>query len=134
MLKKKKPVKKQLKSSQPRKMENVSAAVLANNTVAGEAQASNNFKGCCIQPGDPAKACEAVLALGDQTFAANMAPELPLRRCDVESCSCQYVPFNDRRKSMRRHNQDRRENIRMDGDRRNNHDRRKGADSWKNTV
>lgn len=77
------------------------------------------------QPG-----CEAARELLDQQFTFNDAPQLPLEGCDSLNCTCQFKGLLDRRKMVRRQQEDRRAALRFDKDRppdrRSRKDRRRG--------
>jgi hypothetical protein len=130
----KKPRPKQVTSQRLKSDSPVNKAVMANSTLTAKAETKSDFSGSRIEPGDRISACDAVRALENKTYQLGKEPSLPLPGCDAASCSCQVVPFTERRKGSRRVTPDRRGDIRLSDDRRSGKDRRKGADTWKNTV
>jgi hypothetical protein len=49
-------------------------------------------------------ACAAVKRLSGQRFLSKEAPPVPLPACDVATCRCRYVHFEDRRQNDERRN------------------------------
>ncbi|HYQ71616.1 MAG TPA: hypothetical protein VET88_06775 [Gammaproteobacteria bacterium] len=79
------------------------------------------------QPG-----CEAAHELLGRQFPFDEVPELPLEGCNSANCTCQFKGLTDRRKMVRRQQQDRRATLRFDKDRperRSRKDRRRG-NAW----
>jgi hypothetical protein len=81
-----------------------------------------------VEMGQPG--CEAAQALLGQQFPFDEAPRLPLEGCNSANCTCQFKGLKDRRKMVRRQQEDRRESLRFDKDRppdrRSRKDRRRG--------
>ena len=81
-----------------------------------------------VEMGQPG--CEAAQALLGQQFTFDEAPQLPLEGCNSANCTCQFKGLKDRRKLVRRQQEDRRATLRFDKDRppdrRSRKDRRRG--------
>ena len=81
-----------------------------------------------VEMGQPG--CEAAQALLGQQFTFDEAPQLPLEGCTSANCTCQFKGLKDRRKLVRRQQEDRRATLRFDKDRppdrRSRKDRRRG--------
>ena len=81
-----------------------------------------------VEMGQPG--CEAAQALLGQQFPFEEAPQLPLEGCNSANCTCQFKGLKDRRKRVRRQQEDRRESLRFEKDRppdrRSRKDRRRG--------
>jgi hypothetical protein len=81
-----------------------------------------------VEIGQPG--CEAAQALLGQQFPFDEAPKLPLEGCNSANCTCQFKGLTDRRKMVRRQQEDRRSELRFDKDRppdrRSRKDRRRG--------
>jgi hypothetical protein len=81
-----------------------------------------------VEMGQPG--CEAAQALLGQQFTFDEAPQLPLEGCNSANCTCQFKGLKDRRKFVRRQQEDRRATLRFDKDRppdrRSRKDRRRG--------
>lgn len=75
-------------------------------------------------------ACEAIVKLRGRTYADARTPKIPVPGCDRERCDCQLQPVVRRRRGPRRVKTDRRNDVRFKDDRRQDHDRRGGADAW----
>ena len=82
----------------------------------------DKFRGGMIFPQpDP---CEAVCQLRGKTFPEGRIPALPIPGCDRGPCACQVHQVVGRRRGPRRVQGDRREDVRLDDDRRSGGDRR----------
>lgn len=82
----------------------------------------DKFRGGMIFPQpDP---CEAVCQLRGKTFPEGRIPALPVPGCDRGPCKCQVHHVVGRRRGPRRVQGDRREDIRLEDDRRSGEDRR----------
>jgi hypothetical protein len=57
--------------------------------------------------------CTATRAFAGRVVAASRAVPLQTVGCRPGECSCRYVPANDRRRGLRRHALDRRDNLRF---------------------
>ena len=81
-----------------------------------------------VEMGQPG--CEAAQAILGQQFTFDEAPQLPLQGCNSANCTCQFKGLKDRRKRVRRQQEDRRESLRFEKDRppdrRSRKDRRRG--------
>jgi len=81
-----------------------------------------------VEMGQPG--CEAAHALLGQQFPFDEAPQLPLKNCNSANCTCQFKGLTDRRRMVRRQQEDRRAALRFDKDRppdrRSRKDRRRG--------
>lgn len=78
--------------------------------------------------------CPAANELTHRQYSFEAAPQLPLEDCTTTHCTCQYIGLIENRRSHRRSQEDRRENLRFDvdkPDRRSAKDRRRGFDQWK---
>lgn len=83
-----------------------------------------------VEMGQPG--CEAAQRLLGQQFPFDEAPELPLEGCNSANCTCQFKGLKDRRRWVRRQQEDRRQSIRFDKDRpdrRSRKERRRG-NAW----
>ena len=54
-----------------------------------------SFRGRSIQFTE--NACSAVKELKDKRFLFSEAPELPVKNCNIGSCECTYIEYEDRR-------------------------------------
>jgi len=59
------------------------------------------FAAAAIVPGND-RCCSAVREIAWKRFLADQVPLIPLRDCGVESCSCTYRRYPDRRQENRR--------------------------------
>ena len=76
--------------------------------------------------------CESARALLGRKYAFDEAPALPLPGCDSAMCTCQFNGLKERRGTLRRTHDDRRDEIRFDKERperRARRNRRRG-DKW----
>jgi hypothetical protein len=64
------------------------------------AKPSKEFHAVCIRPGT--YCCHEARALQGQRFMSHDAPQLPLRNCARETCTCRYQHYDDRRAGARR--------------------------------
>ncbi len=84
----------------------------------------DKFRGGMVFP--QPDACEAACALRGKTFPEGRVPRIPVPGCDREKCGCQVHTVVGRRRGPRRVQGDRRDDIRLDEDRRTGKDRRDG--------
>ena len=82
----------------------------------------DKFRGGMLFP--QPDACEAACLLRGKTFSEGMIPSVPVPGCDRARCDCQIHTVVGRRRGPRRVHSDRREDIRLDEDRRSGQDRR----------
>jgi hypothetical protein len=84
----------------------------------------NRWHAVAIVPG--ATHCQAAEAAKGRRFLSSQAPILPLRDCDIASCSCKYRHHEDRRGAPRRSEENRSGGLRSRTgvDRRNSRGRR----------
>jgi hypothetical protein len=92
-------------------------------TAAGEGYV-DRFRGGMLFP--QPDACEAVCQLRGKTFPEGKIPHVPVPGCDRARCDCQVHTVVGRRRGARRVQSDRREDIRLDEDRRSGGERREG--------
>jgi hypothetical protein len=92
-------------------------------TAAGEGHV-DRFRGGMLFP--QPDACEAVCELRGKTFPEGKIPPVPVPGCDRARCDCQVHTVVGRRRGARRVQSDRREDIRLDEDRRSGGERREG--------
>jgi hypothetical protein len=82
----------------------------------------DKFRGGMLFP--QPDACEAVCLLRGKTFLDGKIPSVPVPGCDRARCDCQVHTVVGRRRGPRRVQSDRREDIRLEDDRRSGEDRR----------
>jgi hypothetical protein len=82
----------------------------------------DKFRGGMIFP--QPDACEAVCKLRGKTFPEGQVPAVPVAGCFRQRCDCQVHVVVGRRRGSRRTNSDRREDLRIDEERRLGQDRR----------
>lgn len=82
----------------------------------------DRFRGGMLFP--QPDACEAACALRGKTFPEGKVPPVPVPGCDRARCDCQIHTVVGRRRGPRRVHSDRREDIRMEEERRSGEDRR----------
>jgi len=82
----------------------------------------DKFRGGMVFP--QPDACEAVCKLRGKTFPEGQVPAVPVAGCFRQRCDCQVHVVVGRRRGSRRTNSDRREDLRIDEERRLGQDRR----------
>ncbi|PCI19557.1 MAG: hypothetical protein COB62_05455 [Piscirickettsiaceae bacterium] len=89
---------------------------------------TDHFWGLYIDYKNKHLCCKKALELDKEEIVKKIAPKLPLKGCDRPLCHCYYVGLVQQRHKTRRHNFDRREEIRFedDNDRRDGDERRSG--------
>jgi hypothetical protein len=84
----------------------------------------DTFRGGMLFP--QPEACEAICRLRGRTFPEGKIPPIPVPGCDRGPCECQVHTVVGRRRGPRRTQSDRRDDIRIDEERRSGSDRRSG--------
>lgn len=59
---------------------------------------ANQYKSVSIQPGE--SACPAATKFGNRRLLVSEAPALPLGSCSVDTCTCRYFTYGDRRSCL----------------------------------
>lgn len=67
------------------------------------AEVSDSAKYHCVAIAHGRNSCESVVQLEGKRFLSIEAPILKLDGCNVASCQCRYIHFEDRRQDERRH-------------------------------
>jgi hypothetical protein len=73
--------------------------------------------------------CRAASRFAGKFFTFRKAPQLPVKGCDAERCSCQYLGVTDRRRGLERRTDAWQPGQKQES--RKGGDRRTGPDAWK---